>query len=363
MHHKHERIIVKIGSQSITTRDGQLDRDAIDQIVRQIASLMQQGIQIVLVTSGAVASGRGVFAASTSTGVVVANQMLAAIGQPHLMRAYDEVFAPYSILTAQILVTKEDFRTRQHYLNIQNTIEGILRAGVLPIVNENDTVSICELMFTDNDELAGLLAGQLSVDRLILLTSVPGLIDGDPTDPTARIIHEIQDLSVAEKFVIGTVKTAAGRGGMQSKLATCLRAARLGIRAHIARASDPDIIVRVCSDELIGTTFYPEREPSARKKWIAQSTGHERGTAWINECAVAIFAEPDGRARSLLPVGVTRVDGMFERGDLIRIVDPEGTPIGIGLAEYNGTTARGFIGEKNRPPLVRYEHLAMHMGK
>ena len=356
------RIIVKIGSQSITTKEGHLYLTAIEAVIRQIAALMRTGTQVILVTSGAVASGRGIYTIG-STGDrpedrIIANQVLAAVGMPHLMHAYTLALMPYDILPAQILVTKEDFRTRQHSLNIRNAIESMLRMGILPIVNENDTVSIRELMFTDNDELAGVLAGQLSVDRLILLTSVAGLLDGDPSDPAARIISDVHDLSSMDTSMISTSKTAVGRGGMQSKVSTCVRAAHLGIRSHIARAGEADIIMRIMRDEPVGTTFWPDQTTSARKKWIAQSQGHEQGTVWINECAVALFSDPsDTLARSLLPIGVTRVEGSFGRGDFVRIVGPAGDTIGIGLAEYDDVTAQVFIGTKNKPPLIRYEHM------
>jgi glutamate 5-kinase len=354
-----ERIIIKIGSQSITTVSGDLNIEVLTALVSQIVTLMQGGHEVVLVSSGAVASGRGaltpIFPVKTVQDRIVANQILAAIGQPRLMQAYSKALSAHQILGAQVLVTKEDFRTRQHYLNLQNALEGMLQENILPIVNENDTVSIRDLMFTDNDELAGLLASQLSADRLILLTSVEGLLDGDPSNPKSRVISEVRDLKAAEEISLSTEKTQAGRGGMQSKLATCLKVANLGTRAHIACAQTPEIILKIVACEKIGTTFFPGKKLPARKKWLAQSVGREKGIVSVNENVPSLLHSAE--ALSLLPVGITKVEGDFERGDLIRIVDAQGEDLGIGLAEYDAATARAFVGKHKRPPFIRYEHL------
>lgn len=247
------RLVIKVGTKVLSTEDGYIDTDVLSHIVEQISAAKREGNEVILVTSGAVGAGKRLVSQTESLSEVVKKQVLAAVGQVHLMNTYAGFFQKHTYVCAQVLATKEDFRDEGHYTNMKNCLEGLIHDQIIPIVNENDVVATAELMFTDNDELAGLIAIQLNADALIILTSVDGLLD-----ETGTVISHIQpaDVAIVEKHVYAE-KTAGGRGGMQSKFAVAKELSSQGIVVHIANGKTPRALTNVLSGEHIGTTFHP----------------------------------------------------------------------------------------------------------
>ncbi len=351
-----ERIVIKIGTNVITKDSGLLDIDHIRHIVADIADVIHDDIEVILVSSGAMGAGRGIVTLDEKEDLVVRRQTLAAVGQVALMGTYASLFAPHKIIPAQVLATKEDFRDRTHYMNMKNCFSSLLRQGVIPIVNENDVVSVTELMFTENDELAGLVSSMMNAGRLIILTSVDGLYSGDPADPDNHIIQTIEPYDTAWQEHITPTKSSFGRGGMKTKCAVAQKLAQLGICTHVVNGKNQHAIRDVMAGKKIGTTFLPERQRSNVKKRIAYAYGQEKGTVYINKNAREILTSKE-KACSLLSVGVTRIEGVFEKGNIIQIKDERNQRLGLGVAEYSAETARKYIGVKGKKPLVHYDYL------
>lgn len=256
----HKRIVIKVGTKVLTDQNGKLDQKIIKNIVEQIVALRNKECEVVLVTSGAVGSGRALLKTINTKETVTDKQVYAAVGQVALMNTYAKYLSKYNILSAQILVTKEDFRDKVHYQNMENCFRNVLRDNVLPIVNENDVVAIKELVFTDNDELASLVALQLKADAVFILTSVEGVIAGDFNNPTTQVIPEItiQDIRKAEKFVT-TEKSAGGRGGMVTKFAMAKKLIKAGITVYMFNGKRKNGIVDICAGKKLGTKFISDR--------------------------------------------------------------------------------------------------------
>lgn len=353
-----KRIVVKVGSQVLCDPDGTLAGDTLANLVNQIAGLHADGWQVLLVSSGAVAAGSGIATTRLQriSDPVARKQVMAATGQVRLMETYRELFEQKGLTIAQVLATKNDFQTRRRYLNMRACIEALLTAGILPIVNENDVVAVTELMFTDNDELAGLLAGMVNAERLCLLSTVAGVYDGDPEDAATKCIQRWDDdLHQVEDIVLrGT--SALGRGGMHNKLATARKVAKLGIDVVIADGSDPQIINKVLTDHTVGTHFPAIGDASSAKRWLAVADDHATGSVTINDGAKEALLDSSHLA-SLLPVGIVGVDGHFKRGDVIRILDTSGNALGCGRARYNHENAGKVMGKHGQKPLVHYDYL------
>lgn len=351
---RYKKIVVKIGSNVLTQSNGLPDESRIANLVDQIAYLKQQGITVVVISSGAVAAGRSMFHISEKHDAVAARQLLASIGQIKLINTYLSLFQKHEMLCSQVLVTKEDFRDRKHYLNIKNCLTILLKNKVIPIVNENDVVSVTELMFTDNDELAGLIASMLDADALIILSNVDGIYNGDPKSPEARIIEKIQpNTSEVERF-ISNKKSGSGRGGMVTKLGMAKKVAKLGIPVHIANGTRDHILVDLLAEKVLHTYFVPEKITSGKKKWIAHSEQSATGTVQLN--AGARLALNSGEAHSLLPIGITSVNSSFDKGDIIRLVDEHGQLMGLGIAEYGAEKTKERMGQKGHKALVHYNY-------
>lgn len=261
MTNSYKRIIVKIGTGVISRADGGLDSDVLKQLVDQVSALRKKRTEVIVVTSGAVATGRGLITLEDGTDNVVQKQVYAAVGQVKLMNTYAKYFAKHGIFCAQILATKEDFRDKEHYQNMKNCMENLLRDNVVPVVNENDAVAVAELMFTDNDELAGLIATQLNVDAVIILTSVDGVFAGNPKSKNARVISEISyaDISSFEKYIMPD-KSEFGRGGMLTKFKVAKDLAEKGIATHIANGLQSDVIADILAGKSVGTKFLPMKK-------------------------------------------------------------------------------------------------------
>ena len=351
----YQRIIVKIGSNVFTQKDGLPDINRIRHLVEQIAQIKAQGTEVILVSSGAVASGRSLITISEKSDAVAVRQLLASIGQVKLINTYSSLFEQFNILCSQVLVTKEDFRDRMHYLNMRNCLEILLQHQVIPVVNENDVVSVTELMFTDNDELAGLIASMLNAQALIVLTNVDGIYDGDPTLPNSKIIEEVSGAEIDFASFVTSGRSQFGRGGMITKSTMAHKVAQLGIAVHIANGTRDNILLDVLQHKAAHTQFIPNKTASGKKKWIAHSEHSATGMVQVNEGAKNALTS--AKASSLLPVGITAIVSGFQKGEIIKLVDDNNKLIGLGIAEYDSDRAAEVIGQKNEKPLVHYDYL------
>ena len=353
-----KRIAVKIGSNVLTRKDGTLDITRMSALVDQVAELHHAGMEIVLISSGAVASGRSEVKVGKKLDSVSARQLYSAVGQAKLINRYYELFREHGLKCGQVLTTKENFGSRTHYLNQKHCMEVMLEHGVIPIVNENDTISVTELMFTDNDELSGLIATMMGMDALIILSNIDGIYNGNPADPASRVIPVVERGKTDLASYVQTGRSSFGRGGMLTKCHIAQKVADEGILVVIANGKRSHILVDLLKDpEMIPCTrFLPAVKPvSSVKKWIAHSEGFAKGEIHINKGAEEALLAP--KATSLLLVGVTQVVGDFEKDDIVRIVNEEGKLLGVGCAGYGSEEARALIGSRDLKPLVHYDYL------
>ena len=353
-----KRIAVKIGSNVLTRKDGTLDITRMSALVDQVAELHHAGMEIVLISSGAVASGRSEVKVGKKLDSVSARQLYSAVGQAKLINRYYELFREHGLKCGQVLTTKENFGSRIHYLNQKHCMEVMLEHGVIPIVNENDTISVTELMFTDNDELSGLIATMMGMDALIILSNIDGIYNGNPADPASRVIPVVERGKTDLASYVQTGRSSFGRGGMLTKCHIAQKVADEGILVVIANGKRSNILVDLLKDpETIPCTrFLPAVKPvSSVKKWIAHSEGFAKGEIHINKGAEEALLAP--KATSLLLVGVTQVVGDFEKDDIVRIVNEEGKLLGVGCAGYGSEEARALIGSRDLKPLVHYDYL------
>ena len=353
-----KRIAVKIGSNVLTRKDGTLDITRMSALVDQVAELHHAGMEIVLISSGAVASGRSEVKVGKKLDSVSARQLYSAVGQAKLINRYYELFREHGLKCGQVLTTKENFGSRTHYLNQKHCMEVMLEHGVIPIVNENDTISVTELMFTDNDELSGLIATMMGMDALIILSNIDGIYNGNPADPASRVIPVVERGKTDLASYVQTGRSSFGRGGMLTKCHIAQKVADEGILVVIANGKRSNILVDLLKDpEAIPCTrFLPAVKPvSSVKKWIAHSEGFAKGEIHINRGAEEALLAP--KATSLLLVGVTQVVGDFEKDDIVRIVNEEGKLLGVGCAGYGSEEARTLIGSRDLKPLVHYDYL------
>jgi glutamate 5-kinase len=356
----YRRIVVKIGSNVLTRPDGLPDLDRLTHLVDQLAALRAQGKELIVVSSGAVAAGRSLIQLPAKADAVSSRQVLAAVGQVKLLSLYAGLFAGHGLTCAQVLVTKEDFRDRRHYLNLQTCFRELLASGVVPVVNENDVVAVTELMFTDNDELAGLIAAQMNADALLILSNVDGLYNADPRQPGAQVIREVAPDSAGFAGFITTTRSQFGRGGMLTKASMAQKVARLGIHVHIANGTTADILPRLVAGTAVSTWFQPRpRTASETKKWLAHAHAVATAVVRLNAGAVAALLAP-GQARSVLPVGVVAIEGEFQKGDIVRLADEGGQLIGLGVAEYGVDKARERLGQHKQRALVHYDYLMLN---
>lgn len=326
-------------------------------MVDQMAYLKSKGISIILVSSGAVASGRKIIHCSKRSDPVSCRQLWASVGQVQLIQRYSEYFQKHGLLCAQVLVTKEDFRDRNHFLNIRNCLETLLEHNIIPIINENDVVSVTELMFTDNDELAGLISSMMNTEALILLSNVDGIYNGHPDDPASGVIPVIDQQSSHTQLFITSGKSALGRGGMITKYGIARKVAQSGIPVHLANGGKENVLIQLLEEDpaLVHTYFSPGKKRTTIKNWLAYSELDSKGEVHINQGAREILFSD--RATSLLMIGVTKITGSFKKGDIVKIMDHEGQFIGLGKAHFSADTAIRKIGEKNTKPIVHYDYL------
>ena len=357
MQNQYTRIAVKIGSNVLTRKDGTLDVTRMSALVDQVAELRKQGMEIILISSGAVASGRSEIKPSKKLDSVDQRQLFSAVGQAKLINRYYELFREHGIAVGQVLTTKENFGSRRHYLNQRNCMMVMLENGVIPIVNENDTISVTELMFTDNDELSGLIASMMDMQALVILSNIDGIYNGSPSAPDTEVIRKVEPGKDLSDY-IQTEKSGFGRGGMLTKTTIARKVADEGIAVYIANGKKDNILVDLMQqpETTIHTCFVPAKdEVSSVKKWIAHSEGFAKGEIHLNAEAVKVLKGP--KAVSLLPVGVVQITGVFEKDDIVKIMDHQGNQIGVGRIAFDSEEAMGLIGKHGQKPLVHYDYL------
>ena len=354
------RIAIKVGSNVITQPDGSLNDGRILRLVEDIAILYKQGIEVVLISSGAVAAGRSEVLPSKKTDIVVSKQIWAAIGQVKLMSSYQFLFGKYGIQAGQLLATKESFRDRMHYLNMKNCISAMLENRVLPIVNENDTVSINELMFTDNDELSGLISSMMDCKSLILLSNVDGVYNGIPGHEGTELIKKIDEDSEDLDKYISKVKSGFGRGGMSTKCSIARKTASHGVDVFIANGTRDSIITDIVKLKEVPYTHFiaSRKKETGVKKWLSHSDTFAKGSVVINDGAKDALL--DDKATSLLMIGITKVNGYFKSGDIVRILNKEGKNIGLGKSQYDSKKAELNIGKKLSKPFIHYDYMVIN---
>jgi glutamate 5-kinase len=334
------RVVIKLGSAVLAAKDGGIDAHLTAEIARQAAALRERKIDVILVSSGAIASGLAVMDLKRKPSNVTDKQVLAAIGQMYLMRDWAEAFARHDCRVAQILLSRGDLDDRQRYLNARSAISRLLEMGVVPIVNENDTTAVEELTFGDNDILSAAVAAKVEAQLLVLLTIVDGLHDAQ-----RRVIPFVEHVDEEVLRLVRSERSALGRGGMEAKLQAAKNAATSGVAAVIADGKAPRVIERLFAGEALGTWFVPSpHRLTGRKRWIAFGKAHRDHFVAVDAGAARALRE---QSRSLLPIGVTQVQGRFERGDVVEIRGPDGQVLGRGLTNYASAQIEAIRGAKS----------------
>ena len=339
------RWVVKIGSALLTDDGRGLNTAGIERWVRQMVELRRRGIELVLVSSGAVAEGMSRLGWKVRPHAIHELQAAAAVGQMGLVQAYESQFQRYGLHTAQVLLGHDDISARDRYLNARAALKTLVRLGVIPVINENDTVVTDEIRFGDNDTLGALVANLIDADVLVILTDQDGLFERDPRqDPSAALVERGMAGDAALDAMAGGTAGTLGRGGMLTKLRAARLAARSGADTVIAGGRHEDVLVRLADGEAVGTLLVAERQPlAARKQWLA-GLMQIGGRIVIDDGAVRVLRES---GRSLLPVGATAVAGRFERGDLVSCCDAQGNEVARGLVNYSSDDAARIIGHSS----------------
>ena len=340
------RIVVKVGSAVLTDKND-IALDVVDNIAKEISFLHNSGREVIIVSSGAVAAGRRkINYSSMAEPGIKEKQALAAIGQSYLMQTYDKMFSSYGKSIAQILLTHSDLTKRQRYLNIRNTLFTLLKLGVIPIINENDSVSVEELRFGDNDTLGAHITNLIEADMFICLTDVIGLYTGNPTtDATAQPIYTVTQITPEIEAMAGNVKSALGTGGMQSKIKAAKIVSTGGGSSFIGPGKENEILQKLFSGKMIGTFFLPSQERmQSRKRWIA-SVLRPKGTLTLDQGACSALTK---KGKSLLPSGIVSVKGNFGVGDAVRCANQDGQAIAVGLINYNSVDTAKIIGQHSQ---------------
>lgn len=338
-----KRVLIKIGSAVLTGGNG-LDLEIIQHLVDQMAALTQRGYQIVMVTSGAIASGKHRLGITTALKSIPQKQAAAAIGQGRLMRVYSNAFGKHSLYVGQILLTMSDLTDRRRFLNIRNTLSSLMEWGVIAIINENDTVAIDEIKFGDNDNLAAMIANSIEAHLVINLTSTAGLYDRNPTECSdACLIPLVREITEEIEAAAAAEGTSVGTGGMKSKVMAAKKVTAFGIPYIIAPGKDRNVLLDIFDGNELGTLFLPMKEHlSSRKYWIA-FTLRSRGVLCLDTGAKTAILE---EGKSLLPSGIVSVEGDFAVGDPVTCVDRDGVPLAKGLVNYSAADIRKIMGLK-----------------
>jgi glutamate 5-kinase len=340
-----KRIVVKLGTSTLTGGGSRLSRRAMLAIAAQTAELLEARHQVTLVSSGAMAAGREALGFTKFPPHIAGKQMLAAIGQTRLMQLWAELFEIYERTVGQVLLTRGDLARRSGYLNARDALDALLAAGVVPIINENDTVATEEIRVGDNDNLSALVANLIDADLLIILSDISGLYTSDPrSTPNAELLSVIEHLDESHFAMAGGSGSALGTGGMLTKLQAAQLAGQSGTTTVIAPGGEPDVLRRLVCGEPLGTTILPSAtRRESRERWLLAE--RPQGTLTVDSGAVRRLKQ--GGA-SLLPVGITKLAGLFERGDAVRILGPSGTPLAVGLTAYSSSELAQLMGFSSR---------------
>lgn len=337
------RVVVKVGSQVIAG-GGSLNEQALERLVTQLSGLVERGLDVALVSSGAVAAGRGKLGLRERPKTIPLKQAAAAAGQAVLMHHYERLFSKLGIRVAQVLLTSDDLANRRRFLNARNTLLTLFELGVVPVINENDTVVVEEIKFGDNDRLSSLVTNVIESQLLVILTDAGGFFDADPrVNPEARRYEFIENLGEEHFAQAGASGSEMGSGGMITKLQAAQTAALTGTHTVIAPGDDPDTLRRILDGEPVGTFIVGGRPIGARKHWIA-TTVAPQGELVLDEGAVRALVE---RGKSLLPSGVVEVRGEFGLGDAVCLLDSGGREVGRGLVEYPADDLRRIAGRQS----------------
>lgn len=370
---RYKRIVVKIGSSSLTCGGGKLNLNQIAHFLQQMAALKNQGREVLFVTSGAIGAGMGQLGVKDRPKHIPEQQAMAAVGQAQLMAVYNSILREIGEIGAQILLTASDLEDRKRYLNAYNTLRCLLKRGVIPIINENDTVATDEIKFGDNDTLSALVAGLVDAELLIILSDIDGLYDGDPRQENSRKMNKVEQITAEIESYAQGRGSKWGTGGMQTKLSAAKIAVNSGIVAVIGPAYQERVILDIVemleqgTDYSIGTTFIPKANAlSKRKHWLMYNLG-DCGSLVVDHGAETALVE---RGKSLLPGGIIAVEGNFQQGDLVKVVSRSGHLIGKGLVNYSASEIElikgrhsrdisSVLGFSNGPDVIHRDNLAI----
>ncbi|HFA49320.1 MAG TPA: glutamate 5-kinase [Bacteroidetes bacterium] len=348
------RIVIKVGTNVLTAADGTLDIALIADLVAQIAQAKKMGKEILLVSSGAVGAGKAILQLPEKLNPITKRQVFASVGQVELMKWYTELFRQQGMHCAQVLATKEDFRDREHFVNMKRCLLALLRDNIVPVINENDVISISELMFTDNDELASLTASLTNADGLVILSNVDGVLD---ENKKAIPVIQPNDTAVFEKIV--SKKSSFGRGGMLTKLRMCQQAACLGIHTYIANGKKR-LLLDLITGKPVSCSYFPAgKKRSGIKRWMAHNDGAAEGKVVVNDGAADILLD-SSKIASLLPVGIIGIKKPFKKSAVIGIENGAGKLLGIGIAAYGSKKLEGLLGQQGAKELVHYDYLLVY---
>lgn len=363
-----QRIVIKVGTSTLTDEQGNIDREYMNSLAGQIAQVRGRGIHVLLVTSGAIRAGMEKMGLVVRPKTIPEKQAAAAVGQSALMQIYSEVFARHGLITGQVLLTREDFGDRKRYLNARNTLITLFHHGVIPIVNENDTIATEEIRVGDNDNLAALVAINLEADLLILLSDVPGLYDAHPGKyADARLIPVVSEINDEIREIAGGAGSDSGTGGMRTKIQAAEVATNSGVAMVIADGRHPNVIVEIVSGRPVGTEFLPRKKSlPSRKRWIAFGAP-SRGSLTVNEGAKTAVC--DG-GKSVLAAGVTGVAGDFSNGDMVKVLDKDGNQIARGFVNYSAgeivrimglrsSEIEGILGYKDFDEVIHRDNMVL----
>jgi glutamate 5-kinase len=337
-------VVIKIGTNVLSRDDDRLDTDRVAKLAEQILRIMDGGRRVVVVSSGAVAAGIGLLGLSKRPDDLPHLQAAAATGQAHLIGVYDAALKKHGRHAAQILLTLNDFKSRARYLNVRNTLNTLFEYGVVPIVNENDTVSVAEIRFGDNDQLAAMVTSLVEPSLLVILSVVDGLFDGDPSDSKSKVIHTVTHWEDALLDNVANTRSRRGMGGMRSKLEAVHKATAVGECVVIANGTDATILDQIIAGEEVGTLFLAQgASVPAWKRWIG-FTVTPKGKIWIDDGARRAIAD---QGRSLLAIGITRVEGEFSKGEVVSIANAQGDEIARGLPNFNSGDVVKVAGKRS----------------
>ena len=332
---KRRRIVVKVGSSILASIEKGLHYEVFSHLTKEISDLKRQGYEIVLVSSGAIAAGMEKLGYKTRPQAITLKQATAAVGQTRLMNIYEKYFSRSQQMVAQVLLTHDDLSHRRRFLNARNTLLTLLELGIIPIINENDTVVVDEIKFGDNDNLSALVTNLIGADLLIILTDIEGICDSDPrVNPRAKCIPLLEDIDVNMEGIVGETKSEMGVGGMISKIQAARKASRFGIPTVVAQGTKDGVLHQILKGKEIGTLILPKEEAlSSRKHWIAFNP-KPKGDVIVDDGAKKAIVQ---KGKSLLPSGVVKIRGVFDRGDLITCLGPRGKEFARGLVNYSAS--------------------------